>query len=175
MISPVFFSFFKILILWVLRRVRGQKMVQNDKKFCLSHSTSQKPYIMWLSFLVHMYKMIENDDISWCVFQFFKILIFRVFRGRGGGGGWKGKKWPKMTNSVCPKFYFRNHISYDLHLWYTCVKNGPKWQKFMSIMLHIIGTIHHTIVIYGTHVQNDDISSCLFYFFEILIFQVVRG
>ena len=23
--------------------------------------------------------------------------------------------------SVCHTLYFRNHISYDLHLWYTCV------------------------------------------------------
>ena len=33
---------------------------------------------------------------------------------------WKGKKWPKMTkNYVCWTLYFRNHMSYDLHLWYT--------------------------------------------------------
>ena len=149
MISSVFFSFFKILILWVLKRVRGQKIVQNDKKFRLSHSISQEPYIMWLSFLVHMYKMIENDDISWCVFQFFKILIFRVFRGRGGGGGVKGQKmaqndkfclsqilfqepyfiWSSFMVHMCKKWpkmtknpYHRNHTSYDCHLWYTCVK-----------------------------------------------------
>ena len=36
MISPcVFFQFLKILIFWVLRRVKGQKIVQNDKRFSL--------------------------------------------------------------------------------------------------------------------------------------------
>ena len=30
-------------------------------------------------------------------------------------------------------------------------KNRPKWQKILSVMLHISGTIHHMIVIYGIH------------------------
>ena len=34
------FHFFKILIFRVVRRVKGQKVVQNDKKFCLLHSIS---------------------------------------------------------------------------------------------------------------------------------------
>ena len=46
-----FFSFFfKILIfrtvIWVGVVVKGQKMVQNNKKFCLSHYVSQEPYII---------------------------------------------------------------------------------------------------------------------------------
>ena len=36
---------------------------------------------------------------------FFKLSFF------GSSGGWKGKKWPKMTKiSVCRTLYFRNHI-----------------------------------------------------------------
>ena len=31
------------------------------------------------------------------------------------------------------------------------------------------------IVIYGTHVQNDNISRCFSHFFKMLIFWVVRG
>ena len=31
-------------------------------------------------------------------------------------------------------------------------KNGPKWQKILSVALNISGTIHHMIVIYGAHV-----------------------
>ena len=31
-------------------------------------------------------------------------------------------------------------------------KNGPKWQKIMSVVLGISGTIHHMIVIYVTPV-----------------------
>ena len=32
------------------------------------------------------------------------------------------------------------------------IKNYIKTQKIVSVMLHISGTIHHMIVIYGTHV-----------------------
>ena len=51
-------------------------------------SMSQEPYIIWLSFPVHMCKMI----IAPRVFSFFKSLIFQVVRGGGGGGGVKGQK-----------------------------------------------------------------------------------
>ena len=45
-ISIYFFHFFKILIFLVVRRVKWQKMAQNDKKFCLSHSISQELYLI---------------------------------------------------------------------------------------------------------------------------------
>ena len=45
-ISRYFFQFFKILIFRVDRGVKGQKMAQNDKKFCLSHLIFQEPYII---------------------------------------------------------------------------------------------------------------------------------
>ena len=95
----------------VHRGVKGQKMVHNDK-FFLSHSTSYEWYIIWLSFMVHMDKVISLDI-------FFSISKFWF---SGLSGGWKGKKWPKMTKLfVCYTSYFRNHISYDLRLWYTCM------------------------------------------------------
>ena len=37
--------------------VNGQKMVQNEKSICHSHSIFQEPYIVWLSFVVHKCKM----------------------------------------------------------------------------------------------------------------------
>ena len=47
MVSPcVLFHFFKTLIIWVVRGLNGQKMVQNDKKLCLLHSISQEPYVI---------------------------------------------------------------------------------------------------------------------------------
>ena len=56
--------------------------------------------------------------ISLSIF-FFLILKFWFSRR---SGGWKGKKWPKMTKiSVYHTLYFRGHISHDLHLWYTCI------------------------------------------------------
>ena len=51
--------------------------------------------------------------------MFFSILKFWFSML---SGGWKDRKWPKMTKmSVCCTLYFRNHVSYDLHLWYTCM------------------------------------------------------
>ena len=57
--SGVFSIFLKILIFWVHREVKGQKTVQNDKNLCLLCSLSQEPDIIWLSFMVQMYKMIS--------------------------------------------------------------------------------------------------------------------
>ena len=44
-----------------------------------------------------------------------------------------------------------------------------------SITYHISGTVRHLIMIFGTHVSNDDISRCFFHFFKIMIFGCVRG
>ena len=68
-----FFHFFKIFIFWVVERVKGQKKAQNGKKFCPSHSIYQELNIIWLWFLVNMCKLMIS--------HFFKILIFRAFRG----------------------------------------------------------------------------------------------
>ena len=116
MISPdVMFSFSKFwLIFWVVRGVEGQKMVQNDKKFCLLHSISHEPYIIWLSFMLNMWKMI----ISLCLFFYFsKFWFFGLLGGKRAKSSQKLQK-----NSVRRASYLRNHRSYDCNLWYTCVK-----------------------------------------------------
>ena len=90
---------------------------------------------------------------------------------------------------VCCALYLRKHISYDCHLWYTCVKwwylqifllffwnfdfqgylrgkrakIGPKWEKILSVVLYISGTIH-MIFIYVTYVQMIISPSILFIF-----------
>ena len=83
-ISPeFFFHFFKTLNFWVVRGVKRQKLVQNDKTFCPSRLISQEPYITWwLSFMVHICKVIYN--IFRCDVHFSKILIFWVHRGAKG-------------------------------------------------------------------------------------------
>ena len=43
-------------------------------------------------------------------------------------------------------------------------------KKIISVSLRISGTVYHMIVIFGTHVQKDDISSNNFQFFKILFF-----
>ena len=69
------------LIFQVVSRLKGQKMVQNDKKFCSSRFISQEPYIIWFSFLVH--SLVWNN-ISRFFFQLFTILVFQVVKGVKG-------------------------------------------------------------------------------------------
>ena len=163
--------FSKILIFWVVRGIKGQKTVQNDKRFCLSCCISHGLYMIWLWFMVHMCQMIiAPGTFSY----FFKILIFQAIRE---------VKFQKTVqndkSSVRHPPYLRNHISYDCHLWYSFVKwqylqkffsffqnfdfsgfswwgwgrakNGSKWQQNLSVALDISGTIHHIIVIYGAN------------------------
>ena len=111
-ISPgVFFIFFEILIFLVFSRGhKVQKIVQNDKKFCLLHSISQESYIIWLSFMVQMCKMI--------IPHFFQ---FQNFDFLGCQGAERAKKWSKMTKHfVCHAAYLRNlHdmiVIYGTHL-----------------------------------------------------------
>ena len=117
-----FFQFFKIVIFHVVRAVKGQKMVQNDKKICLLHSISEKPYIIWLSFIVNICKMI----IFWSVFKLLKIFIFWVQRVV------KGKKTIHSDKKLSVAF----HISRTIHhmiviFWCTCVK---RW--YLSKFFH---------------------------------------
>ena len=104
---------------------------------------------------------------------------------------------------VCSTLYFRHHISYDLHLWYTCMykrimspgifyifffkililriirvevggkraKNGPEWQKILSVSLCISWTVHHMIVIL-VHMCKTIIFPANFFIFSIFIFGV---
>ena len=98
-ISRCFFQFFKILIFQVVRgwggggRVKRQKTVQNDKKFCRSRFISQEPYITWLRFMVHICKMIISPGFF---IHFFKIFIFWVVRGV------KGQKVVQNDKKFCP-------------------------------------------------------------------------
>ena len=56
--------------------IKRQKITtRNDKKFCLSSSVAQEPYIIWLSFMVHMCKMIIfPDSFLFDSRQFFVFL-----------------------------------------------------------------------------------------------------
>ena len=70
-ISWCFFHFFKILIFMVVRRVKGKKIVQNDKKFCLSCCISKEPYIIWLAFMVHLCKPIISPGVFFIFSKFW--------------------------------------------------------------------------------------------------------
>ena len=114
-LSRHFFHFSKFWFSGFLGRgegVNGQKMVQNEKKFCLLHSISQESYTISLPFIVHMGKIISPS--------FFYISSKFWFSGLFGRQ--KGKKQSKMR------------------------------KKIPFVMLHISGTIHHMIFIYGTYI-----------------------
>ena len=96
------------MIFWVHSWVKGQKKVQNDKKLCPLHSISEVPYIMWLSFMVHM-----------CFFSFFQILIFPVVIGV------KGQKMVQNDKKFCPS-RFRSQEPYII------------WLSFMTHLCKII-------------------------------------
>ena len=88
--------------------------------------------------------------ISLGVFSFllsFSFLGLLEVGGRGGGGK-RSKKLPKMKNDnyICHMAYFRKSIAYDYDFWYTCVKWWYLPGNFFS-----------------------------FFFFEIFIFQAVKG
>ena len=85
MISPgvFFFSFFfsKFLSFCVVRETKEQKIVQNDKKFCMGCLISQEPCIIWSSFIVHMCKRIISPGFF---LHFLQILIVVVNSGVKG-------------------------------------------------------------------------------------------
>ena len=108
MMSPgIFFIFSKC---WKAKN--GLKL----GNFCLSHSISQKTYIMILISGTH----VQNDSISKLFCHFLQVV-------------W-GIKWQKVVenekNFVCCAPYLRNH-TYDFHLWYTCVK----WWHLSKILI----------------------------------------
>ena len=151
-------------IFWVVLGVKGQKMVQSDRKFCLSCSISWEPCIIWLSFMVHIFKMI---NISRCFFHFFSKFWFP---GSIGGAGKRAKHSPKncLVRS-CQESYII-WLSFMVHMCKMIIssgiffifflnlifseraKNGLKWQKCLSIAPYISRTIYHMIFIYGTQI-----------------------
>ena len=109
------FHFSKILIFWVYRGVKGQKMVQNGKKLCLLCSISQEWYIIWLSFMVQMCKIIIYPGVFFNV----KILIFHGWQGAKRAKN--GPKWQKFL-AVAPYISGTIHISYFIYCTHVCIK-----------------------------------------------------
>ena len=94
------------------------------------------------------------------LFSVLKFWFSRLTRG------WKGKKWPKMMKiSVCCTLYFRNHRSYDLHLWYTCMYKrimspGIFFHVFLRIL--IFGIIREELgLVKGQQIAQNDKTLCL--------------
>ena len=74
--SRMFFPFFQNFDFSGVRRVKGQKTVQSDKKLWLLRSISQEPCILYMSFKVHMCKMISLDvSFIFKKFWFCELLL----------------------------------------------------------------------------------------------------
>ena len=155
----MFFSFFIMLILQVVRRVKGQNMAQNDKKLCLPCLVSQEAYIIWSSFMLLMCKRIISPGFF---SNFFQILILGV------KSELKGQKMAQHDKKICLSHSIFQETSI-IWLWFfgTRVKwrhlqmlssffqnfnfpgfsgdkranNGQKRQKIMSVSVHISGTV----------------------------------
>ena len=95
MISPgVLLCVQNVWFFGLLVGLKGKKWSKMRKKFCLLHSISKETYIIWFSFMAHMYKMIISMG-------FFRI----------GKMAKNGKKWTKI-----PKNSFPHSISQELYL-----------------------------------------------------------
>ena len=107
------FQFFKIFVFCVPRGVKGQKMVQNDIKFYLSHLIFQESYITWSSFMVNMFKRIIFPGI----FFIFKKFWFSASLGEGGGGI-KGQEmaW-NYKNSCLISHLISGIVVFGTHEW----------------------------------------------------------
>ena len=111
-----FFHFFKILIFWIVRGVKGGKKMSKMWKKIMCCTPYLKKHSSNMIFIYGTH--VGNDNIYGHFFNFFKILIFWVVRGRGV----KGRKLSKMRkNCVWCTPYLKKHTSYDFHLWYTSV------------------------------------------------------
>ena len=102
-ITVSFFQNFDLQCCWGKRAKSSPKW----QKFCLTCSIFQEPFLIWLSFMVHLLKW-------WYLLGY--VSFFQNFAFLGCKGGKR-------------------------------VKNGPKQKKIMCVALDISKTIHHMIVI----------------------------
>ena len=75
------------------------------------HGISRSIHRMIVIFGTHLW----NDNISRSFFIFSKFRFSRLI------GGKRAKNDPKWQKICLLHLAFRNHVSYDLHLWCTCM------------------------------------------------------
>ena len=106
---------------------KWSKMTKN----CPSHFISQESHIIWLSFMgcygEKGRKMVINDK-NFCLL-----------------------KMVQNDKKLCPS-RFISQESFIIWLSFMGKKgeNGHKWQKILSVLLHVSGVIRDMIVFYGT-------------------------
>ena len=121
-----FFHFLKILIFWVHKGIKGQK----TQKIVL-HSISQEPYIIWLSIMVRMCKMIISLSVSSSKFWFTGFS--------GGLKCKKGQKWQKRL-SVAP-YISGTYIIWSLFMVHICKMINISKCFFHFLIILIFGII----------------------------------
>ena len=102
-----FCEFFKILIFdflgcWGGGGVKWQKMAQKKKKICPACFISQEPYILWLSFMLHLCKMIISPG------SYFISSKFWFFGLLGSKRAKNSPKWQEILSIAL-------HISGTMH------------------------------------------------------------
>ena len=133
-ISPgIFFILSKCWFFGILGRgeAKGQKMAQNDKKLCPLHSISQEPYIICLSIMVRMCKMIISLSVSSSKFWFTGFS--------GGLKCKKGQKWQKRL-SVAP-YISGTYIIWSLFMVHICKMINISKCFFHFLIIMIFGII----------------------------------
>ena len=87
-----------------LFQIKQQIMVQNDKKLCPLHSISQERYIIGLSFMTHMCKMIISAG--------FFLSFFLKFSFFGLSVGKRAKNVPKSQKILSVVLYISGTMFY---------------------------------------------------------------
>ena len=106
-----FFHYFKILIFWVVRRVKGQKkwsrMTKNSVMPCISGTI----YHIFFIYGTH----VQKDKISCWFFYIFQILIFIV------NSGVKGQKMTHNDKKISVTLHISGSINYMIMIFGTYV------------------------------------------------------
>ena len=122
--------------------------------------------------------------ISTGFFFFFCFLILLFWIVRRGKRAKNSPKWKiKIISVRCPTWqrFCPSRSKIFSNIWFVGSLGGKrkkivqKWQKIPSVsLLRISGTVYHMIVIFGTHLQKDDISSNVSQFFKIVFLGFFR-
>ena len=152
--------------------------------FCPSRSVSQEPCIIWLSFMLHLCKMIIFPGNF---FIFSKFWFFGLLAGKSAKNSPKGQNilsvalpiWGTihhMTVIYICKMIISSDVFFILKILIFLVCRGIKRQKTvqndkkLSVTLHISGTI----ISFMVQMCETIISPVVFFSVKIVIFQVVK-
>ena len=138
-------------------------MVQNDKKFCLLGSISQKPCIIWLSFMVQICKMM----IYPVDFFIFSKFWFSGLWGAGGGWGKRAKNCLKLQKILSFALHMSGSIYHMIVILCTYVSNVDISSCFFHFFKMLIFQVVREVK--GQKmVQNDKIFCLCHSIFEEL-------